>query len=159
MELAAVLWRFLTQHEDCLARRAGASRFELVTTVPSSERQRDASHPLRRIVGADVGPTRARYVPLLARSGTPVLARTVDPGKYSPSRDLTGEAVLLIDDTWASGANAQSAAGGLKAACAGPVGVLVIGRHIQESYKRNAARLEDLPRSFDWTVCALHGAG
>jgi hypothetical protein len=156
LELAAVLWRFLSAHEGCLARRARTSGFDLVTTVPSSDPQREASHPLRHIVGSIVGPTRDRYAPLLARSGTPVAARTVDPGKYNPTRDLDGESVLLIDDTWASGANAQSAAGGLKTGGAGPVGVLVIGRHIQADYKNNATRLRALPRTFDWSVCALH---
>jgi hypothetical protein len=159
MELAAVLWRFLREHEGCLARSAGAPAFDLVTTVPSSDRQRDPDHPLRRIVGADVGATRDRYAPLLARSGTDVPNRKVDPGKYNPSRDLDGESVLLIDDTWTSGANAQSAAGALKTAGAGPVGVLVIGRHVQESYKDNATRLRVLPRAFDWGICALHQAG
>lgn len=158
MELAAVLWRFLREHEGCLARSAGASGFDLVTTVPSSDPERDGSHPLRRIVGADVGATRDRYAPLLARSATPVQARTVDRGKYNPTRDLHGESVLLIDDTWVSGASAQSAAGALKTAGAGPVAVLVIGRHVQESYKNNAARLKALPRTFDWTVCALRDA-
>jgi predicted amidophosphoribosyltransferase len=159
IELAAVLWRFLTTHEGCLARRAGASGFDLVTTVPSSDPQRDPSHPLRDIVGTIVGPTRDRYAPLLARSGTPVPARTVDPGKYNPTRDLDGESVLLIDDTWASGANAQCAAGGLKSGGAGPVGVLVIGRHIQESYRNNATRLRGVSRTFSWEICALHEVG
>jgi hypothetical protein len=156
IELAAVLWRFLREHERCLARAAGTSAFDIVTTVPSSDPERDVGHPLRRIVAADVGATRDRYVPLLARSGTVVEARTVDPGKYNADRDLHGEAILLIDDTWTSGANAQSAAGALKTVGAGAVGVLVIGRHVQESFRGNAARLRALPRRFDWDVCALH---
>lgn len=75
LELAAVLWRFLSQHEQCLARQAGVDGFGLVTTVPSSVPERDASHPLRRIVGSLVGPTRDRFASLLVRSGTPVAAR------------------------------------------------------------------------------------
>ena len=156
IELAAVLWRFLREHEGCLARAAGISAFDIVTTVPSSDPRRDVEHPLRRIVGADVGATRDRYAPLLARSGTDVDARTIDPGKYNANRNLDGEAILLIDDTWTSGANAQSAAGALRTAGAGAVGVLVIGRHVQETFRGNAARLKALPRRFDWDVCALH---
>jgi hypothetical protein len=34
--------------------------------------------------------------------------------------------------------------------------VLVIGRHVQEIFRGNAARLKTLPRRFDWDVCALH---
>jgi orotate phosphoribosyltransferase len=83
----------------------------------------------------------------------------VDPGKFSPTRDLLGESVLLIDDTWTSGANAQSAAGALKSAGAGAVAVLVIGRHVNEDYRNNAARLRSLPRPFNWDVCGLHDTG
>ena len=156
MELAAVLWRFLRDHEACLARRAGVDGFDTVTTVPSSDQARDAGHPLHRIVGSDVGATRDRYAPLLARSGTPVPERKVDPGKYNPTRDLDGASILLIDDTWTTGSNAQSAAAALKTAGADHVAVLVIGRHIHGDYKQNAARLKELPRTFDWSICALH---
>ena len=50
VELAAVLWRHLAAHEACLARaaRIAPRTFELVTTVPSSDRQRDQLHPLPR---------------------------------------------------------------------------------------------------------------
>jgi hypothetical protein len=34
--------------------------------------------------------------------------------------------------------------------------VLVIGRHVQENFRGNAARLKALARPFDWDVCALH---
>jgi hypothetical protein len=156
MELAAVLWRFLREHEGCLARNARVDGFDIATTVPSSDPARDAEHPLRRIVGSDVGATRDRYEPLLARSGTPVADRTVDPGKYNPTRDLDGGSVLLIDDTWTTGSNAQSAVAALKTAGASRVAVIVIGRHIHEDYKQNAARLKELPRTFDWSTCALH---
>jgi predicted phosphoribosyltransferase len=156
MELAAVLWRFLREHERCLARTAGVAGFDLATTVPSNDPARDADHPLRRIVGSDVGATRDRYEPLLARSGTAVTERKVDPGRYNPTRDLDGESVLLIDDTWTTGSNAQSAAAALKTTGAGSVAVLVIGRHIHEDYKQNAARLKELPRTFDWSTCAHH---
>ena len=51
VEVAAVLWRFLADHEACIARGAAATTFDVVTTVPSSSRERDENHPLRRIVG------------------------------------------------------------------------------------------------------------
>ena len=44
IELAAVLWRFLALHETCIAHAARDRRaFDLVTTVPSSTLQRDAT--------------------------------------------------------------------------------------------------------------------
>jgi integrase len=33
LQLAAVLWRFLSVHEDCLSRHVGVDRFDIVTTV------------------------------------------------------------------------------------------------------------------------------
>ncbi len=51
---------------------------------------------------------------------------------------------------------AQSAAGSLKSAGSGPVGVLVIGRHVQPSFQDNEARLKSLPGPFSWESCALH---
>lgn len=156
LQLAAVLWRFLVLHEPCLARRAGVGGFDIVTTVPSGNQARDETHPLRRIVGEIVAPTRDRYRRLLMRSGTPVAERTVDAGKYNPTADLHGRSVLLIDDTWTTGANAQSAAGGLKTAGAETVAVIVIGRHVDPDFARNRERLAALPRTFDWERCALH---
>jgi hypothetical protein len=41
LQLAAVLWRFIVDHESCLATAAGADRFDLVTTVASSDPARD----------------------------------------------------------------------------------------------------------------------
>jgi hypothetical protein len=154
-ELAAVLWRFLAAHERCLARSVGVEAFDLVTTVPSGSVERDNEHPLRRIVGKVVGPTKDRYEHLLVRSGVEVSDRTVDPAKYTATRELSGEAVLLIDDTWTTGASAQSAAGALKQRGAGPVGVVVIGRHIHEDRHDYGSRLAEIPRPFDWDRCAL----
>jgi hypothetical protein len=151
-----VLWRFLRDHEPCLARRVEVERFQLVTTVPSGDQARDATHPLPHIVGELVGHTADRYRRLLARSGTPVGERAIDPGKFSPTKELAGEAVLLVDDTWTTGASAQSAAGALKTSGAGKVAVLVIGRHVNPEYRDNAERLRALPRGFDWDRCAVH---
>ena len=63
--LAAILWRFLAEHERCVGRAAGTKRFELVTVVPSGDSFRDERHPLRWIVGELVGPTRERHERLL----------------------------------------------------------------------------------------------
>ncbi|HSR93664.1 MAG TPA: hypothetical protein VLK56_02260 [Solirubrobacterales bacterium] len=41
VRLAAILWRFLENHEACVAEAAGAAAFNLVTVVPSSSPERD----------------------------------------------------------------------------------------------------------------------
>ncbi len=65
--------------------------------------------------------------------------------------------MLLIDDTWTTGTNAQSAAAAL-AAGAGPIAAVVIGRHLNREWRQNDRRLRGLARPFDWSRCAVHGA-
>src|SRR5689334_8779663 len=120
-ELSAVLWRFLADHERCVADAANVPEFAIVTTVPSGHRLRDENHPLRAIVGATVGPTRDRYERLLERSDHEVAPRAFDADKFRARRRLSGESVLLVDDTWTTGASAQSAAAALADAGAGKV--------------------------------------
>jgi predicted amidophosphoribosyltransferase len=158
VEVAAVLWRFLADHEACIARGAAATTFDVVTTVPSSSRERDENHPLRRIVGELARPTRDRYERLLTRSSVEVPERAFDARKYQVTRTLSGESVLLVDDTWTTGSGAQSAAAALRDAGAGPVAAVVIGRHVKRDWRENESRLRALTRPFDWSSCACHGA-
>jgi predicted amidophosphoribosyltransferase len=156
VEVAAVLWRFLAGHESCVALGASTTGFDVVTTVPSSSRERDLGHPLRRIVGELVRPTRDRYERLLTRSPIEVPERTFSPGKYEVARPLRGESVLLIDDTWTTGSGAESAAAALREAGAGPVAAVVVGRHVKRGWRENERRLHTLVRPYDWSTCAWH---
>lgn len=157
LELAAVLWRYLSVHEGCVAQAAGTDAFELVTTVPSSIRERDPTHPLHRLVGELTGPARARHQRLLRRSTASVRVRGPSRTKYEVPNHLSGQSVLLVDDTWTTGANARSAAAALKAAGAGQVAAVVIGRHLHRDFHDNDRRLRALGSRFDWGICALHG--
>ncbi len=153
--LAAVLWRHLAGHERCLARAVGIDSFSVVTTVPSSERGRDEAHPLHLLVAGLVAPVRGRYDRVLQRSAAAVEPHRFGVEKYAPRRELAGGSVLLIDDTWTTGANAQSAAAALKSAGAGPVAAVVIGRYVNRGWRHNDRRLRALPRPFDWRHCAF----
>jgi predicted amidophosphoribosyltransferase len=153
--LAAVLWRTLSAHEPCVAAAAGVHDFALVATVPSSDALRDRDHPLRWIVSQLVGPTRARHERLLRRTDIAIEGRAFHASKYEATRNLAGAPVLLIDDTWTTGANARSAAAALKAAQAGPVAAVVIGRHLNRKWHHNDRRLRGITRPFDWDQCAL----
>jgi predicted amidophosphoribosyltransferase len=155
VQLAAVLWQFLDIHEPCVAGAAGIDAFPLVTSVPSGDGERDERHPLRWIVSELVGPTRERYERLLHRSSQEVPAHVFSREKFVAHRALTGEAVLLIDDTWTTGANLQSAARALKDAGAGPLAGVVIGRHLNRDWHENDRRLGALRRPFDWRQCVL----
>lgn len=154
IELAAVLWRFLDAHESCLTSQTGVERFEIITTVPSSDALRDETHPLAWIVGELCAATRERYERLLQRSRVAVAPREFNPAKYMTRRDLRGEDVLLIDDTWTTGASAQSAAAALRAAGSGTVAAVVLGRHVNREWGLNDRHLQALP-AFRWDRCAL----
>jgi predicted amidophosphoribosyltransferase len=152
-QLAAVLWRHLARHERCLARAAGVERFTWVTVVPSGAASRQPPHPLQEIVARLVEPTRERYVPLLRRTAHPVPPHSFSPDRFTAATDLASEPVLLIDDTWTTGASAQSAAATLKKAGSGPIAVVVIGRHLNRGWGENDRRLRALPTPYDWSRC------
>jgi predicted amidophosphoribosyltransferase len=153
-ELAAVLWRHLVVHEGCVARAAGVVAFDVVTTVPSSDRRRDQGHPLHRLVGRRIGATRDRHRRLLRRTGAEASVHEFNPRRYESTAELNGHSVLLIDDMWTTGANAQSAAAALKAAGSGPVAAVVIGRHLNPEWGHNVERIRAFERPFDWRRCA-----
>ena len=155
--LAAVLWRHLALHERCLARATATTGFSLATSVPSSSQDRDPVHPLHELVGL-VEPVRSRYERLLQRTEVPATPHEFDRRRYEAVRDLTGQSILLLDDTWTQGANAQSAAAALKAAGAERVSAVVIGRHVNRSWGHNDRHLRSLPQPFDWRSCVLCAA-
>jgi hypothetical protein len=155
VELAAVLWRHLSAHERCLARAVGIAGFPLVTTVPSGDPERGRSHPLDAIVAKLIEPTRDRWTPLLRRTDMPVAAHAFSPDRFVATTGLGGEPVLLIDDTWTTGASAQSAAATLKRAGSGPVVAVVIGRHLNRDWHDNDRQLRALSTPFDWNLCGF----
>jgi predicted amidophosphoribosyltransferase len=155
--LAAVLWRHLREHERCLARAAAVDAFDVVTTVPSSDAGRDRTHPLHRLVGELVKPVAPRYERLLRRTDTAVAAHRFGAERFEATTGLGGRAVLLIDDTWTTGANARSAAAALKEAGAERVAVVVIGRYVNRHWSQNDGQLRRLPQPFEWGRCAQCG--
>jgi hypothetical protein len=155
LQLAAILWRFLAEHERCVARTFGVETIPVVTTVPSNDRRRDDAHPLHGLVKRTIKPTRERFRRLLRRTDHPAAPHVFCDERYVATAPLNGEAVLLIDDTWTTGANAHSAATALKLAGAGPVAAVVIGRHLNRHWGGNDTRLSRLPTPFDWDGCVL----
>jgi hypothetical protein len=154
--VARLCAEFVGAHERCVAAAAAVPEFQLVTTVPSADPLRDLHHPLRRIAGELVTPTSGRYERLLVRSQTLAIPRVFDPGRYDATRPLDGEAVLLIDDMWTSGASAESAAAALLDAGASAVAAIVVARHLNRGWRENDLWLRGLARAgFDPSSCAL----
>jgi hypothetical protein len=130
-----VLGDFLERHARCLAAGVGG-RLDCALAVPSTARPHGA--PLSMLQGLEVAlePSGALWCPqLLGRAGAPVghmrpdaAAFAVDPATGTL---LEGAGVMLLDDTYVSGARAQSAATALRLAGAAAVVVVVLGRVVR----------------------------
>lgn len=154
--LAAVLWRFLGEHEEHIAEAIGVPGFDIVATVPGT-RQRDEEHPLESIAGKIVGQTKSRFEPLLTLRQGAAPAHTLAADRYRATHALRGNsAVLLIDDTWTTGGNAQSAVLALREAGAARVAIVVMGRHFDRSFRNcEDYYVQARRRKFAWDTCCL----
>jgi orotate phosphoribosyltransferase len=143
--LTAMLARFLREHSDQVWRAAGMIVGpELAAVVPSGQ-GRPGAHPLAAIVASCID---VPIVPLSTAPGAATrargLANGVAAGWLTVGGAVAGADVLLVDDTWVSGASAQSAAAALKAAGARRVALVVIGRHVDPADLRSAEFLRAL---------------
>jgi hypothetical protein len=156
--LAAVLWKWLGIHEGCLVNRLGSGGFDLITSVPSTSGRQ--SHPLRTIVGGIVSGTENRYADLLALARGDLPQHVQADDRFRATRALGGARVLVIDDTWTTGANAQSASAALKAAGTRTVAVVTIGRWFNPGYSPGGTDAESWlaehrKPGWDWHRCCL----
>lgn len=156
LHLAAILATFTARHMGCLAGPLGG-RPDLVATVPTTrDRQRPGRHPLETAVAA-ARPLAGLHAPLLNPGPADVGHSRADDEAFTTSGRLSGERVLLIDDTFTTGARAQSAASALRAGGASAVTVLTIGRVIWPDWNDNCRRIWDRSRErpFSLDVCCL----
>ncbi|MDA8319491.1 MAG: phosphoribosyltransferase [Actinomycetota bacterium] len=122
--LLALLTVFLRDHGRCLWLAAGVGRPSHVAVVPSA-RTRPGQHPLASLLAPYLT---LPWAGLAARPGQhPV--RELDPDRFLAA-PVPRARVLLIDDTWTTGATAQSAAMALRRAGARSVVIVVLGRHV-----------------------------
>lgn len=85
--------------------------------------------PERRLGNRPTAEAR-RYEQLFALGqGGTAPSHTLAADRYRATRALRATQPLLVDDTWTTGGNAQSAAFALHAAGAAKVALVVIGRH------------------------------
>lgn len=133
--LRALLLVFLYGHAPCLWSRAGrltagVTRPSALAVVPTG-RGRPGPHPLQLLIGSYLTP------PVVTLGDTPgelLLTRELHPGRFQVAAGrVTGADVLLLDDTWTTGASAQSAAVALKLAGARSVVILTLGRYLNLS--------------------------
>jgi hypothetical protein len=139
--LRALLLVFLRDHGPCVWRRAGVPGPSHVAVVPSG-RGRPGRHPLEAMAAPYLT---LPWVRLFADGGLAGL--DPDPRRFRPER-VAGASVLLLDDTWTSGASATGAAAALRLAGARSVAVVVLGRHLDAAAATMPYRAQ---------LCAVHG--
>lgn len=158
-DLARLLGPFLRSHLGCLVDCAPdsasdrASDWELVA-VPAT-RQRAERHPLERVIRRCPG-LRRRSVRALRIARRAEHNRARDDA-FAVTRDVAGRSLVLLDDTWTTGASAQSAASALQLAGAHVVGVVVIGRVLNPAAHPGEAELWERARQVPFrldTCCA-----
>jgi hypothetical protein len=152
--LRSLLLVFLRDHGGCVWRQARAPGPSHVAVVPS-RRGRPGMHPLQRLAAPYLTLTWVRLA--LARRDDPQ-AHDPDPSLFLPQR-LRGASVLLLDDTWTTGASATSAAAALRLAGARSVAVVVLGRHLDDYALALAAgggAGASLGMPFRPGLCAVH---
>jgi predicted amidophosphoribosyltransferase len=155
-DILAILWRFLRDHERHVAVASGAAAFDVVANVPSKTSAKDDDRSrMRDILGEHCPLTRDRYRRVLRPTDRSRGERGYEAERYAATQPLDGKAVLLIDDTWATGSSAQAAAYALRAAGARTVAMVVVGRHVNTAYGDHQARIRALPRPFDFGRCAV----
>lgn len=137
-QVAAILHRFLREHARCIEQAAGGT-WDTVTIVPSKQ-ARAEPHPLENAIklGKSLGPL---YRALLAADQPETIDRVYgDIRGFKTIEDVTGRRILLIDDTFTSGATFQSAASRLALDRATVVAGVVIGRVITTGDPRYPAK-------------------
>ena len=147
----ALLLAFLTDHGPCVWQRAGMPSPDRLAVVPTGA-GRPGPHPLLRLVSPYL---RLPGCSLALRPGRQ--GRDLDLDRFQVTARPPGASVLLLDDTWVSGASAQSAAAALKLAGARHVAVIVLGRHVNPDDAASAPLLAGLAAArYDPSACAVH---
>lgn len=150
LALTALLLVFLRDHGACVWRRAGMAYPTHVAVVPS-RRGRCGPHPLQAMTAPFLTLPWARL--RLAPGDSPGSGNP-DPWRFESQR-LAGASVLLLDDTWTSGASAVSAAAALRIAGARRVAVVVLGRHL-DAAAAASGRFSPALAPFQPWLCAVH---
>jgi adenine/guanine phosphoribosyltransferase-like PRPP-binding protein len=150
----ALLARFLRDHESCIADFAGGT-WDIITTVPSTATTGTA-HALETAFSM-YAPLDEQHRALLHR-GTGNLGHNLasDTG-YVASEDVRDVRVLVVDDTFTSGARSQSAVSALQLAGATVVAIVPIGRYINPGFSDRAREYWNKQRhtGFDFDTCCL----
>lgn len=149
-ELARLLSQYLRFHLACLAPQIPPGW--AITTVPPTHRRAEAQ-PLEAVI--QLAPwLHRRYVRTLRTRSAPEHNAASDRA-FRAARSVPGMDLLVVDDTFTTGASVHSAVSALRLAGARVVGVVVVGRVLNPGLHTGDARLWEAARArpFDLHVC------
>jgi predicted amidophosphoribosyltransferase len=154
LRTAALLYRFLATHRSCIV-NAAERNWDVITTVPSST-GRAGTHPLELVI-QHVPSVEQEHATLLRRGPGQLGHNRASDDGYEVTEDVTGMSVLLVDDTFTSGARGQSAASALQLAGAHVVAMVPVGRYIRQDFSPTAQTFWESARAtrFDFETCCL----
>lgn len=150
-----LLFLGISEHQRCIGVVAGMP-VSVRVAIPSMS-GRSGVHPFTALARRMNAVTES---PALVPAPGATCDRVVSAGKFvlEPAVRLTGKHVLILDDTWTTGSNAQSAALTLRAAGAERVSVMVVGRWLSVRYGNTGRFIsEHLENDFDPGICPVTG--
>lgn len=155
--LASLFLDFCRRHIACVKRAAGIETFSHVAFVPSTKTI-GRRHPLHELLAPIV--RTLQRVDLQVNPEIDPSSRDFHPYWFE-LREIPAPRhptdVLLIDDTWVTGARAQSAAHRLKRSGARKVVTVVLARQIDPAYSPARPLLDRITMSrFNAASCAVH---
>lgn len=153
--MSRLLFLGIVLHETCIEKQIG-QEVDRRFAVPSLS-GRKGIHPFVELTTSmhATGPS-----PLLVAAPGASSARIIAGSQFdlSPETDLTGEHVLLIDDTWTKGSRTQSAALALRRYGVRYVSVMVVSRYLKPGYADNSEFIrKHLRRDYDPHICPVTG--
>jgi predicted amidophosphoribosyltransferase len=154
-QVAATIGRFLSSHWRCIAGERGQP-WDLIVTVPSSS-GRVGMHPLRRALQMLPPPYKDHEMDVLRPGTMPVRHNQADDDGFTVRGSLDGVRILVIDDTYTTGARLQSAASALRRAGGELVAGVVVGRVIRADDSPATRALWDTAKAirFSFDACCL----
>jgi hypothetical protein len=143
LRLAGLLSVFLVHHGSCIG------GFDYVAAVPSFRGVAlDAVLARTRLL-------EGRFRQVIEIGSVPQVPRSIEEGRYVVRSRVAGDRVLLLDDTFTTGASIFSAVIALRRSGAQVVGPVVIGRHVQPEWPHSSELLSWLKkRPWDEERCA-----
>jgi adenine/guanine phosphoribosyltransferase-like PRPP-binding protein len=150
-----IVWQAITRHECCIGRAVGlpVSRRLVIPSLTS----RPGRHPFAELTQAmtATGDTAA----LLPAPDAQCDRAINDKFVLAPAARLDGQHVMILDDVWTTGSNAQSASLAVRRAGAAAISVMVVGRWLSPDRQRTADFIATrLHRDYDPDICPVTGA-